>query len=121
MQSNKLVSALKTVLEAAQQHVDDIQSGIEDGIYVAGDNADLSNKVEAIELLQRPEVVVVDAGYQAVCVEIVNEMLATYGNHFAVGPDGTVTEADDNPEMNGGDTVDAVSAWVVRALSASRS
>ena len=120
MQSNKLVSALKTVLEAAQQHVDDIQSGIEDGIYAAGDNEDLSSKVEAIDLLQRPDVVV-GAGYQAVCVEIVNEMLATYGNHFAVGPDGTVTEADDNPEMNGGDTVEAVTAWVVRALTASRS
>ncbi len=121
MQSNKLVSALKTVLEAAQQHVDDIQSGIEDGIYAASDNETLATKVDAIDLLQKSDVLVVDAGYQAVCVEIVGEMLAAYGDHFVVQPDGTVTEADDNPEMDGGDTVEAVTAWVVRALTASRS
>ena len=38
MQSTKLVSALKIVLEAAQEHTDDIRSGIEDGTYAASDN-----------------------------------------------------------------------------------
>ena len=121
MQSNKLVSALKIVLEAAQEHIDDIRSGIEDGTYAASDSKDLSTKVDAIDLLQRPEVVVVDAGYHAACIDIVSEMLAAYGNHFSVQQDGTVTEAGDDSEMNGGDTVEAVTAWVVRALAASRS
>ena len=58
---------------------------------------------------------------QAAAVSTLQRVLAAYGDHFVVQPDGTVTEADDNPEMDGGDTVEAVTAWVVRALTASRS
>lgn len=117
MQNSKLAAALEVVIAMAEQHVEDIQLGLEDGTYDRSENTDLAAKEAAIAVLRRPDVLVLDAKTNGVCAEIVGEMLATYAHAFEIDEEGDVEEAEDT-EINGGDAVEMLSDWIVRAMKA---
>ena len=115
MKSSKLATALQVVIAMAEQHVEDIQLGLEDGTYDRSENTDLAAKQAAIALLRQPEVMVLDATTNGVFTGIVGEMLASYGHAFEIDEEGNVEEAE-GTEINGGDAVEMLSDWVVRAM-----
>ena len=115
MKSSKLATALQVVIAMAEQHVEDIQLGLEDGTYDRSENTDLAAKQAAIALLRQPEVMVLDATTNGVFTGIVGEMLGSYGHAFEIDDEGNVEEAE-GTEINGGDAVEMLSDWVVRAM-----
>ena len=108
MSSIDLRDALATLLAISQSHVEDIETGLEEGIYDAKDNADLGTKQMAIAAIeQHLATLPASLNKSGVYEAIVTEMVAKYGN--------AVTN---DEEINGGDAVDNVVVWVAQAQAA---
>ncbi|MFB0936071.1 MAG: hypothetical protein QMB52_09870 [Propionivibrio sp.] len=103
-----LHQALALVLAMAQSHVEDIETGLEEGLYVAHENEDLGKKQMAIAAIEQYLATPPDSLEKTrVCQNIVTDMVATYGD--------AVTK---DEEINGGDAVDQLVKWVVQAQAA---
>lgn len=51
--NSDLMAALQKVLEMANSHIEDIDSGIEEVLYLAADNQDLEDKREAVKTVEK--------------------------------------------------------------------
>lgn len=103
--SNRLIEALTVLLAMSQSHVEDIESGLEEGLYDEKDNADLVSKKSAIaEIEQHVEALRNKREKSHVCEAIVTDMVAMYGE--------AVTN---DEEINGADAVEQLVEWVVQA------
>ena len=108
MATNPLHQAFACVLAMAESHVEDIESGLEEGLYDASENEDLHEKKMAIAAVQKfiAEMPAASA-YAHVCTSIVGNMVAIYGQ--------AVTK---DEEIDGGDAVEHLVEWVTEAQEA---
>ena len=103
--SNRLVEALTVLLAMSQSHVEDIESGIEEGLYDKKDNTELDEKKSAIaEIKQHVEALRNKREKSHVYEAIVTDMVAMYGD--------AVTN---DEEINGADAVEQLVEWVIQA------
>lgn len=103
-----LHQALALVLAMAQSHVEDIETGLEEGLYDAKENEGLGEKQMAIAAIEQYLATLPDSLEKTrVCESIVTDMVATFGD--------SVTK---DEEINGGDAVDQLVKWVVQAQAA---
>ena len=97
--------ALALLLAMAESHVEDIETGLEEGLYDAKDNEDLGKKQMAIAVIEQHIATLPESQEKTrVCENIVTEMVAEFGD--AVRHD---------EEINGGDAVDKLVEWVDQA------
>ena len=107
MINSQVLAALGQVLAMAETHVEDVETGLEEGLYDANDNTDLATKEEAVSIVKKFITEIQQSSGQKISIvfeSIVMDMLAKYGE-----------EVSNDKEINGGDVVDDLAGWVVQA------
>ena len=97
-----LVAALNLVLSMASSHVEDIETGVEDGTYRASENQNLQQKKDALEVIRSLCASVTDPSDESLLRRsLIMDMWLTFSDDVI----------NDEP-INGSDAVDWIVGWI---------
>ena len=108
LRNNETAAQLPILLEMARQHIEDIESGIAEGMYSAAENVNLPDKKKALEHLHALHQETVSG--TADIVTYANE-IALAREQYQLGSDYNI-EIDESPPVSVADDGVWVQAWV---------
>lgn len=106
--ADDMIGPLATLLKVAQQHITDIETGIEEGLYNAADNADLAGKKTGLSAVTA----FCALGVESIRDASMHQPAIAIARHTYASNSADDIEIDDEPAVSVADDGIWINAWV---------